>query len=179
MCLRHWLLTRGSSVDIIEMTIPVEDSPPQCQKYYPLPNNVREEVRQVLDQMKEFGIIRECKEPSLYVSNLLVTRKKDKDIRVLLDGRLLNNKSIRLPMILVSSMEVYAFLAKKTHVTVLDISNSFFQIPIASKDQPLTCFYSEAHGARYCFERAPQGLKNSPLHLKLLMDKMLGGLAKY
>jgi hypothetical protein len=44
--------------------------------------------------------------------------------------------------------------------------------------QALTAFYSEAHGKRYCFTRCPQGLKNSPLHLNLLLDKILGDMAQ-
>ncbi len=44
--------------------------------------------------------------------------------------------------------------------------------------QALTAFYSEAHGKRYCFTRCPQGLKNSPLHLKLLLDTILGDMAQ-
>jgi hypothetical protein len=40
----------------------------------------------------------------------------------------------------------------------------------------LTAFYSEAHGKQYCFTRCPQGLKNFPLHLKLLLDKLLGDI---
>ena len=43
--------------------------------------------------------------------------------------------------------------------------------------QPLTAFYSEAHGKRFCFKQCPQGLLNSPLHLKLLMDKLSGDMA--
>jgi hypothetical protein len=44
--------------------------------------------------------------------------------------------------------------------------------------QALTAFYSEADGKRYCFMRCPQGLKNSPLHLKLLLDELLGDMAQ-
>jgi hypothetical protein len=44
--------------------------------------------------------------------------------------------------------------------------------------QALTAFYSEADGKRYCFTRCPQDLKNSPLHLKLLLDKLHGDMAQ-
>jgi hypothetical protein len=44
--------------------------------------------------------------------------------------------------------------------------------------QALTTFYCKTHGKRYCFTRCPQGLKNSPLHLKLLLDKLLGDMAQ-
>ncbi len=131
--------------------------------------------------MLEFGIIRECSEPSNFVSNLLVTKKKDGSLRILLDGRLLNNATIRKATILVSPIEIFAHAANKKYITTIDVSNAFFQIPIKKEHQPYTAFYSEAHGMRYCFQRAPQGLKNSPLYLKLLMDKMFAStdLLKY
>ena len=129
--------------------------------------------------MLDFNIIRECPEPSLFVSNLLVTKKKNGDYRILLDGRLLNNATIRHATTLVAPLEIFASLAQKTHVSTFDVSNAFFQIPIKFEHQPLTAFYSEAHGKRYCYTRSAQGLKNSPLFLKLLMDRMLGHLAKY
>jgi len=59
----------------VEMDIEIDSTKPQIQKYYPLPLNVREGVRKILDQMLEYGILRECPEPSNFVSNLLVTKK--------------------------------------------------------------------------------------------------------
>ena len=76
-------------------------------------------------------------------------------------------------------MEIFAHLSGRKFVSTIDVSHAFFQIPLSFQAQPLTAFYSEAHGKRYCFQRCPQGLKNSPLHLKLLMDKLLGNLAQY
>ena len=161
----------GCATDI-EMDIEIDNSKPRIQKYYPLPLNVREGVRKILDQMLEYGILRECPEPSNFVSNLLVTKKRNGDIRILLDGRLLNNATIRKATVLVSPIEVFAHAAQKAYISTIDISNAFFQIPIKYEHQCYTAFYSDAHGKRYCFTRAPQGLKNSPLFLKLLMDKM-------
>ena len=164
----------------IEMDIMIDETKPRIQKFIPLPHNVRDQVRDILDQMIEYDIIRECDEPSLFCSNLLVTKKKDKtQIRILLDGRLLNNATVRLPTNLVTQMEVFSHLSGKKHVSTVDVSQAFFQVPLSQVAQPLTAFYSEAHGKRYCFKRSPQGLKNSPLYLKLLMDKILGHLAKY
>jgi hypothetical protein len=163
----------------VEMKIEPISQEPHIQKYTPLAHAVREQVRAILDQMVEFGIIRECDEPSPFCSNLLVVKKKDgKSIRILLDGRLLNNQTRRLPTNLVTHLELYAHLAKAKWVTTIDLSDAFFQIPLEKSSQKYTVFYSEAHGKRYCFQRCPQGLKNSPLHLKLLMDKCFGNMAK-
>ena len=54
------------------MTIEVDETKPRIQKYVPIPHAVRSQVKQVLDQLQQFGIIRECNEPSLFCSNLLV-----------------------------------------------------------------------------------------------------------
>ena len=162
-----------------EMTIEIDETKPRIQKYYPLPLKVRGEFGQALDQMIEHNIVRECDEASLFCSNLLVTRRKNGLLRILLDGRLLNNATIRKPMNLITNYETYAHLAQKTHVSVMDMSHSFYQIPLAKEAQPYTAFFSEAHGKRFCFTRAPQGLKNSPLFLKLLTDKLLGDMSRY
>ena len=162
-------------VNCIEMDIQIDETKPRIQKYVPIPHAARPQVRQILDQMEDYNIIRECNEPSLFCSNLLVIPKKDKKLlRILLDGRLLNNATIRQPTNLVNSAEIKMFLTNKDWITTFDVSHAFYQIPLSEKSQPLTAFYSEAHGKRYCFMRAPQGLKNSPLQLKLLMDKMFG-----
>jgi hypothetical protein len=81
---------------------------------------------------------------------------------------------MRQPTNLVSSQEINFFLTNKDWKTTLDVLHAFYQIPLSPRWQPLTAFYSEAHGRRYCFTRAPLGLKNSPLYLKLLMDTLVG-----
>ena len=72
----------------------------------------------------------------------------------------------------VSKPEILAHLAGKTHLSSLDLKDAFFHIPLSKEAQPLTAFYSSVHGRRFCFTRAPQGLRNSPLYLKLLLDKV-------
>ncbi len=103
--------------------------------------NVRDGVRKFLDQMLEYGILRECPEPSNFVSNLLVTKKRNGDIRILLDGRLLNNATIRKATVLVSPIEVFAHAAQKAYISTIDISNAFFQISTEMffVQQPILC----------------------------------------
>ena len=162
----------------IQMKIPITSEEPHIQKYIPIPHSIRPQVREILDQYVERGIIRECDEPSAFCSNILVVKKKDgKSIRLLLDGRLLNNYTKRLPTNLVTQLEVFAHLVNKKWVTTIDLSDAFYQIELHPDSQPLTAFYSEAHGKRYCFMRCPQGLRNSPLHLKLVMDRLFSNMA--
>ncbi len=126
----------------VEMKIEPISQDPHIQKYTPLAHAVREQVRAILDQMLEFGIIQECDEPSPFCSNLLVVKKKDgKSIRILLDGRLLNNQTRRLPTNLVTHLELYAHLANAKWVTTIDLSEAFFQIPLEKLLQKYTVFY--------------------------------------
>jgi len=164
--------------DLVEMHIELTSDKLQIQAYRPVPHPVREQVKAILDQLLEYGIIRECNEPSPVVSNLLICKKKDgTSIRILLDGRLLNIISKRLPQNLITHPELDLFLHDKEKVTTIDLSDAFFQLPLDLESQPYTAFFSPLHGKRFCFTRCPQGLKNSPLYLKLLMDKLFGDMA--
>ena len=162
----------------IEMEIEVDNTKPRIQKYYPLPHAVRDQTKKILDQMLEYGLLRECKEPSNFLANLLVTKKKDGSVRVLLDGRLLNQATIRKATIMTAPLEIFTSLAQKEHLTLVDVSNAFWHIPIKHEHQPFTAFYSEAHGKRFCYTRAPQGLKNSPVYLHFLMCEMFAPFVK-
>ena len=160
----------------IQVKIPINTKTPHIQKYVPVAQGVRVPIRDIIDQYVKHGILRECNEASLFCSNILAVRKKDGSVRFLLDGRLLNESTIRLPTNLITPMEVMAQLSGKKWVTTIDLSDAFYQIELHPESQPYTAFYSEAHGKRYCFTRCPQGLKNSPLHLKLLMDQLFGDM---
>ena len=172
----------GCSKDIaMHIELLPDTKKPKLQSYFPMPHATRQPMKEILDQMVKYNIVRECHEPSLFVSNILIIDKKDKkQHRFLLDGRLLNERTVRYPSNLVSNPEVLAHLAGgRKFVSTADVSHSFFQIPIDLESQPYTAFFSPAHGKRYCFQRCPQGLKNSPLYLKLLMDKLLGSMSHY
>jgi len=157
----------------IEMDIIVKTPELRIQKYIPIPLHTRDKVKDILDQFLNIGIIRHCIEPSKYCSNILVVPKKDKDsIRLLFDGRLLNYDTERLPMASISKSEILSQLAGKRHLSSLDFADAFYHIPLSKEAQPLTAFYAHTHALRMCFTRAPQGLKNSPLYLKILLDKI-------
>jgi hypothetical protein len=78
----------------------------------------------------------------LFCSNLLVIPKKDKKLlRIILDGRLLNNATIHQPTNLFNSAEIKMFfLQSKIRLPPLTFQMRFFQIQLSSKSQPLTAF---------------------------------------
>jgi len=163
--------------NLLKMNIKVDNEKPKMQKFIPIPMHAKEKVKEILDQLKKYDIIRECNEPSNYCSNILVIKKRDgKSIRLLFDGRLLNYDTPRLPMATTSKLEILSHLANKTHLSCMDLADAFFHIELDEESQPLTAFYSSVHSQRFCFKRAPQGLRNSPLYLKLLLDKIFADM---
>ena len=76
--------------DMVEMDIELTTNQNLFQQYRPVPYALKEQIVKILDQLLQYGIIRECDEPSPIVSNLLACKKKDDSVRILLDGRLLN-----------------------------------------------------------------------------------------
>ena len=148
------------------------------QQYRPVPYALKEQIVKILDQLLQYGIIRECDEPSPIVSNLLACKKKDDSVRILLDGRLLNIYSKKMAQNQVSQNELETHLSDADMASTVDLSDAFFQLPLALRAQAYTAFYSPFHGKRFCFTRCPQGLKNSPLFLRLLMDKLFGDMTE-
>ena len=161
---------------VIQAKIPPDNTDPHIQQYVPVAKAVRTDIREKIDQYVDGGILQECFEPSPFCSNILAVRKKDGSVRFLLDGRTLNENTTRLPTNLVTPLEVMAQLSGKKWVTTIDLSEAFYQIALHPDSQSYTAFCSEAHRKRYCFMRCPQGLKNSPLYLKLLMDQLFGDM---
>jgi len=154
--------------NLIEATIRTDATKPRITKYEPLPLNVRPKIHQILDQMHTFGLIKECNEPSNFVSNLLVTKSADGEIKVLLDGRLLNGATELKPPPPQPTVEQLAIISKAKFISLVNLSNAHLQIPIAPEHQPETAFYSDAHGKRYCFTRSPKTLRNSAIILQKL-----------
>jgi hypothetical protein len=57
------------------------------QRYVPLPLAARKEVNKILQQFLDLGVIEHSTDIDPYISNLLITKKKDMGIRVLIDLR--------------------------------------------------------------------------------------------
>ncbi len=157
----------------------IREEEDKVQKYVPISMHVTERANEILDQMEKYGIIRECHVPTPYCSNILVIPKKDNvNVRLLFDGRLLNYNTKRMPVAIITKAEILAHLVNKTHLSSLDFADAFYQIPLTETAQNLTAFWTPNHAKKMCFNRAPQGLKNSPMYLKMVLDHVFYDLTK-
>ena len=142
-------------------------------RYIPIPAGLRKEVRQVLSKYLKAGVLRYVNEPTQFVSNLLITKKKSGKIRALLDARAINAETKKDSNSLMTHAEVLNALSSKYLRTSLDVSNAYFQIPLTEEAQLYTSFYDERK-RKVCFTRCPQGCINSSSMLDDVMAQILG-----
>ena len=145
-------------------------------KYFPIPPQIRPQVKNILRKMQENGLITDCTEYSPIVSNLLIGKKKSINgvikARILVDCRAVNFFSRRLPTMLTNTQEIFSNFSKKTHISSCDINNAFFTIPIKTEKSALFTFFDE-NKRRKKFLRQPQGAKNSSAYMEILTSKLL------
>ena len=142
-----------------------------CQ-YRPIPLEQRETVQEAIEALEKAGIVEKCTKATPFISNLLCGKRKDGSPRILLDTRVINNATTKLPCTMNSLAEIYSFFAGATHVSSMDISNCFYAIKIRDEDKPYFSFY-DTRKIRYCFARCPQGWKNSPYYMNNLLSQVI------
>lgn len=110
------------------------------------------------------GIIKPSSAPAW--SQLFLTPKKTGDFRICLDYRSLNKATKRLawPMPRIDEMLHRIGQARPEYFAVLDLSQGFYQCPIAAESQKYTTF--STFKGNYMWTRLPMGPTNSPAHFQ-------------
>jgi len=156
-------------------TIRTSDDKPVYSKLYPHPMGVSEFVKREIADLLQKGIIRTSRSP--YNNPTWVVDKKghdeqgNKNKRLVIDFRKLNEKTIadkypmpNIPMIL-------ANLGKAKYFTTLDLKSGYHQIYLAEHDREKTSF--SVNGGKYEFCRLPFGLKNAGSIFQRAIDDIL------
>ncbi|CAH2239025.1 jg23584 [Pararge aegeria aegeria] len=164
--------TELGCTDKIEMNIELNSEKPVCYRPYRLSMPEKERVREKINDLLKNKVIQESS--SEYASPIILVRKKTGDYRLCVDFRKLNSLTVKDKYPLPIIEDQVEKLAGKRFFTSLDLSQGFYQIPMAQNSIPRTGFVTpEGH---YEFLRMPFGLANSPCVFQRLMDKILGPL---
>ncbi|XP_012822696.2 uncharacterized protein LOC105947845 [Xenopus tropicalis] len=123
--------------------------------------------------MKRRGIIADSRSP--YASPIVIVRKKDGSIRLCVDYRTLNRRTVPDQYTLPRIEETLEALNGSKWFTVMDLRSGYYQVPMASEDQEKTAFICPL--GFYQFTRMPQGICGAPATFQRLMEKMLGDLS--
>lgn len=156
----------------VELNIELTTDKPVCYRPYRLSFFEKDIMREKIDDMLSNGIIRESS--SNYASPIVLVRKKNGDYRLCVDYRKLNSITVKDKYPLPIIEEQVEKLGGKRCFTGLDLSQGFYQIPVAKDSIHKTGFVTpEGH---YEFLRMPFGLANSPAVFQRLMDRIFSSL---
>ena len=158
--------------NIIEHEVKLTSDEPIRSKLYTIPYNARESLKRDIRDMERMGVIRESKSP--YSSPVVIVRKKDGTNRVCVDFRKLNCITEFDPTPMPTAEDIFQKMSKAKYLTKLDLSNGYWQIPVAAKDIPKTVFVTP--DGSYEFVKMPFGMMNSGATLVRAIRKLLEDL---
>lgn len=157
---------------LITHSIDTGDAAPIRQRYYRMSPEKQRILAEQLDEMLRDDVVEPAESP--WSSPVLLTPKKNGELRFCLDSRKLNaitkKDAYNLPYI----SEILDNLRDAKYLTSLDLSKSFWQIPINEKDRCKTAFYIPTKGT-YQFKCMPFGLTNAPATQQRLVDILFYG----
>ncbi|XP_075141571.1 uncharacterized protein LOC142217277 [Leptodactylus fuscus] len=156
----------------IEHEISTGDTPPIRERYRQIPPTLYQEVKTMLSQMIDSGIVKESQSP--WAAPVVLVRKKDGSLRFCVDYRKLNAATVKDAFPLPRIEESLTALQRAKYFSTLDLASGYWQVPVAEKDRQKTAFILPM--GLYEFNRMPFGLTNAPGTFQRLMEHCLGEL---
>uniref|UniRef100_A0A672IWZ8 ribonuclease H n=1 Tax=Salarias fasciatus TaxID=181472 RepID=A0A672IWZ8_SALFA len=131
-----------------------------------------EDVRKHLQELLQAGIITDSRSP--YASPIVVVRKKNGAIRMCIDYRLLNSRTIPDQYTTPCIEDALNALSGSQWFSVLDLRSGYYQIAMSEEDKEKTAFICPL--GFFQFERMPQGITGAPATFQRLMEKAVGDM---
>ncbi len=145
---------------------------PKALKPYPLTPEKRREMARQIDQMLKGDIIQEMND-SPWQAPVCLARKPNNALRFTVDMRYANSQIDSENCVIPTAQEVFDTVAdaKASVYSTLDMTSSFWQIPLHSDSIPITTFGTPF--GNYAYKRLPFGMKNSTIAFMSTMHKIL------
>ncbi|KAG1952160.1 paraneoplastic antigen Ma1 [Pimephales promelas] len=131
-----------------------------------------DDVRRHLKDLLAAGIIKESRSP--YASPIVIVRKKSGAIRMCIDYRTLNSRTLPDQYTTPRIDDALDCLAGSKWFSVLDLRSGYYQIAMADEDKEKTAFICPL--GFYEFERMPQGVSGAPATFQRLMERAVGDM---
>ena len=144
---------------------------PFKQNHRRIPPMMIEEVRQHLEQLLSAGIIKKSKSP--WASNIVLVRKKNGSLRMCVDYRCLNSRTVKDAYALPRIEEMFDVLKGSKYFSTIDMKSGYHQVEIEEEHKDRTAFTVGPLGF-FEYNRMPFGLSNSPATYQRLMEECLG-----
>lgn len=125
-----------------------------------------------VDRMKKLGVIEECPQAVDFLNPLLPIKKANGKWRICLDSRRLNQFTKRDEFPFPNMMAILQRIPKSKYFTVIDLSESYYQVSLDESSKNMTAFRTAKN--LYRFNVMPFGLSNAPATMARLMTRVLG-----
>jgi len=122
----------------VKHRIELTDDQPFKQRHRRIPPSMIEEVRNHLQQLLAAGIIRRSRSP--WASNVVLVRKKNNVLRLCVDYRQLNERTVKDSYALPRVEEILESLSGNKFFTVLDMKSGYHQVEVSEDHKERTAF---------------------------------------
>ena len=152
--------------------INTETDTPIRQPVRRLPPHYRENVKKLLNEMLEAGVVEESTSP--WASPIVLVKKKDGSVRFCVDYRKVNKITHRDAYPLPRIDSTLDTLSGAQWFSTLDLLSGYWQVEVDETDREKTAFCTTE--GLFQFKVMPFGLSNAPATFQRLMDLTLAGL---
>lgn len=161
---------RPSITTAYQHAIKLKEPEKFIRKVYPIPRKYKNEVNAEIQKMLDYNIIERA--DSNFLNPLVVVKKTTGDIRLCLDMRNLNNLVKKEFDCAPTSEQLFIKCEGAKYMTKLDLTSSFWQIPIRRQDRKYTAFLYE----NKCYQHkvVPFGLATSLSAIVKCLEQALG-----
>ena len=142
----------------IEHTIELRDNTPVSTQPRRIPYSQREEIQKKIDELIENDFVEPSRSP--YGAGVIPVLKRDGTLRICVDYRALNAKTIPRPFPIPRCDDLLEKIGGAKFFSVIDLKNGYFHIPIKEQDRYKTAFVLP--WTKLQWKRLPQGLIGAP-----------------
>ena len=146
---------------------------PVQQKFWHPPMALRDTIATELRRMEQEDVIERI-DSSPWVSNLVIARKKDGNIRLCVNLTDVNKAIIPTRYPLPTMEELTSAVAGAKVLSKLDMKWGYLQVPMAEESRFLTAFVT--HVGVFQFKRLPFGLASAPSAYQQIVRKIIEGI---
>lgn len=158
---------------LTEMKLVLKDERPVVYRPYRISYKEREKVRDIIDELKEADIVEDSESP--YASPILLVKKKTGDVRMCVDYRELNKKTVPDKYPLPRIDDQLDRLHGNAYFTSLDLFSGYYQVPINDVNTRAQTSFVTPDG-HFQFKRMPFGPTNCPAIFSRMITTALGKL---
>ena len=156
----------------VEHRIRLSDNTPFRERSRRIAPADLDDLRRHLQGLLAAGIIKESRSP--YASPIVLARKKNGQLRMCVDYRTLNRRTIPDQYTVPRIDDALDCLSGSKWFSVLDLRSGYYQIPMTEEDKEKTAFICPL--GFFQFERMPQGITGAPATFQRLMEKAVGDM---